>query len=554
MSEINEPDEQDLPETLSCDVLVVGYGPVGIVGSALLADYGLNVIAVEKHQERYKLHRAGHLDGEIMRVFQRLGVAEAIELVAQPLVSMQLMTPEGETLSTVESGRSGSGWRSDYLAHQPQYEPPLDQRARQLGVQVFMGTIAESITQHADGVRTVVCDSADPAARPCIIESKYVIGADGAGSFVRSAVGAQRLDLGFEAVPHLVVDFEWNDPDIDLPHLAGAAQMLDIERPTLTGRWGGRHGARWELAAREGESLEFLESEETAWKLIGGWGLTPELITITRHTVYVFESSITDPWRVGRVFLMGDAAHTMPPFMGQGMLSGIRDAENLSWKLAAVLAGDADETLLDTYHAEREPHVRDFIELSCRLGATILTTDAEKAELRNEMLRSGQGPKPVIPRLGDGIVRSLSAPGALDAPGSDGRPSLQARVALDTHVDRLDNHFPTRGWRVVSRHRVPKELFDERQLRLLESLNMQFAHISRGASGNTSFYDIDAEYDRWYLNTGRKVFLERPDHYVFGTAETIDDVPALIDELAATLAKHGWHAAYDHADEKAVRA
>ena len=543
MSEIQEPDEPGRPG-LSCDVLVVGYGPVGIVCSALLADYGLKVIAVEKHPERYKLHRAGHLDGEIMRVFQRLAVAEAIELHAQPLISMQLMTSEGETLSTVVSGRSGSGWKSDYLAHQPDYEPPLDSRARQLGARILMGTAAESISQHADVVHTVVRDRTDPAARQYTIESRYVIGADGAGSFVRPAIGAQRLDLGFEAVPHLVVDLEWSDPDIDLPHLPAAAQVLDIERPHLTGRWGGRRGARWEFAAREGETLEFLESEETAWKLIGGWGIGPEHGTIVRHTVYTFESSISDRWRAGRVFLMGDAAHTMPPFMGQGMLSGIRDAENLAWKLAAVLAGRADETLLDTYQAERGPHVRDFIELSCRLGATILATDPAQVQVRNEMLRSGQGPAPVVPRLGNVIVRSPDAPGALDAPGADGRPSLQARVALDTRVDRLDNHFPVRGWRIVSRHPVPRGLFDDRQLRLLDSLDMQFAHISRGAHGDTSFYDIDAEYDAWYASSGRKVFLERPDHYVYGTAQTVEEVPALVDELAAVLAQHGWHAAY----------
>jgi 2-polyprenyl-6-methoxyphenol hydroxylase-like FAD-dependent oxidoreductase len=550
-----EIEEPDLPDGLSCDVLVVGYGPVGIVCSALLADYGLDVVVVEKHQERYKLHRAGHLDGEIMRVFQRLGVAEAVELVAQPLVSMQLMTPGGETLSTVESGRSGSGWRSDYLAYQPDYEPPLDRRARELGVRVYMGTAAESITEHADGVRTVVRSAADPGAAPRTVdsrtvESRYVIGADGAGSFVRSAIGAQRLDLGFEAVPHLVVDLEWSDPDLDLPGLPAAAQVLDVERPHLTGRWGGRRGARWEFAAREGESRDFLESEQTAWDLIGRWGVRPEHGKIVRHTVYTFESSVSDPWRVGRVLLMGDAAHTMPPFMGQGMLSGIRDADNLAWKLAAVLAGRADEALLDTYRAEREPHVRDFIELSCRMGATILTTDPERAAARDEMLRSGRGPEPVVPRLGTAIVRSPHAPGALDAPAADGRPSLQARVALDTRVDRLDEQFPTRGWRIVSRHPVPRDLFDERQLRLLDSLDMQFAHISRGAHGTTSFYDIDAEYDRWYLGTGRKVFLERPDHYVYGTAATVEEVPALVDELADALARHGWHAAYAPADHR----
>ena len=545
MSETRDADEPGLPERMSCDVLVVGYGPVGMTCAALLADYGLDVVVVERHQQRYQLHRAGHLDGEIMRVFQRLGVAEAIELCAQPLVSMQLMTPQGEVLSSVESGRSGSGWKADYLAHQPDYEPPIDTRGRQLGVRVFMGVTAGSLTQDDDQVRTVVHESDEASARQCTIESRYVIGADGANSFVRSAIGAERLDLGFEAVPHLVVDLNWNDPDCDLPQLPAAAQVLDTHRPQLAGRWGGRRGARWEFAAREGETLEFLESEETAWKLLGGWGIGPEHGKITRHTVYTFESSISDPWRVGRVFLMGDAAHTMPPFMGQGMLSGIRDAENLAWKLSAVVAGDAGAALLDTYRSEREPHVRAFIELSCALGSTILTTDPEQAQARDAMLRSGQAPRPAAPRLGSVIVRSPEAPGAVDAPGADGRPSLQGRVALDTHVDRLDNHFPRRGWRIVSRHSVPRDLFDERQRRLLDSLDMQFAHISRGASGDASFYDIDAEYDRWYTETGRKAFLERPDHYVFGTAQTLDDLPALVDELAAALAAHDWHAAYD---------
>ena len=329
--------------------------------------------------------------------------------------------------------------------------------------------------------------------------------------------------------------------------LAGCGAGAGHRTTSPDWRWGGRRGARWEFAAREGETLEWLESEETAWALIGLWGITPELGKIVRHTVYTFESSISEPWRAGRIFLMGDAAHTMPPFMGQGMLSGIRDAENLAWKLAAVFAGRAGDELLDTYPLEREPHVRSFIELSCNLGATILTTDPERAKIRNEMLRSGQGPRPAPPRLGSVIVRSPEAPHALDAPGGDGRPSLQARVALDKHVDRLDNHFPGRGWRIVSRHPVPHELFNDRQLRLLDSLDMQFAHISRGAHGSSSFYDIDAEYDQWYLATGRKVFLERPDHYVFGTAETIEDVPALVDELSAALATHGWHAAYETA-------
>ena len=540
MSETRELTDGLLTRDMSCDVLVVGYGPVGMTCAALLALHGLDVIAVERHQERYKLHRAGHLDGEIMRVFQRLGVAEAVELAAQPMIAMELRTPEGEVLTTAEIGADGSGWRSDYLVRQPEYEAAIDARGRELGVWVVMGVTAESVTQHVGGVRTEVRATKDPAARAYAIESRYVIGADGANSFVRSAIGAGRRDLGFAAVPHLVVDFEWRDPDCDLPHLPEAAQVLDVYRPHLEGRWGGRGFARWEFAAREGETLGFLEDEGTAWKLLAESGIGPEHGKIVRHTVFSFESSVTEPWRVGRVLLMGDAAHTMPPFAGQGMCSGIRDAENLAWKLSAVVAGDASGALLDTYQGEREQHVRALIRLAMALGSTILITGEEEARARNEMLRSGHGPKPEKPPLGGGISRAGASAGAADV---EGRPSLQARVALGTRVDRLDNLLPRTGWRIVSRHPVPTELFSERQRQLLESLQMQFAHISRGASGNTSFYDIDAEYDRWYLRTGQKAFLERPDHYVFGTAKTIEDLPSLVDELAAALAAAGWNAA-----------
>ena len=529
-------------EKLTCDVTIVGYGPVGITCAALLSLAGLSVVVIERHPARYQWHRAGHYDGETMRIFQRLGVAEAIELVSQPLISMQMMTADGEVLSRVESGQDGSGWRSDYLAYQPDYEDAIDARARELGARVFMGTRAVSLEQLDTGV--VIRGVVEGDGSELIVESKYVIGADGANSFVRGAVGAEKVDLGFRAEPHLVVDFEFSDPDVELPLLPDTAQVLDINRPQLSGRWGGRRHTRFEFAARDGESTADLTAEDFCWQLIGAWGITPEHGTIVRRAVYEFESSITLPWRNGRAILIGDAAHTMPPHMGQGMQSGLRDAENLAWKLAAAISGEADERLLDSYQPEREPHVRALIAMSSALGEAILITDPEKAEARNAMLRAGNRPPPRFPRLGTGIIRDSESPAALDLPGTDGRPGLQARVALDKRVDRLDNLLPTFGWRIVSRHPIDRELFDERQLRFIDSLGIQFAHVSRGASGDRSFWDIDAQFDAWYQRTGRRAFLERPDHYVFGTAEEIADVPDLIDELSASLASYGWHDAY----------
>ena len=341
-------------QNLSCDVTIVGYGPVGMTCAALLSLAGLSVVVIEQHAARYQWHRAGHYDGETMRIFQRLGVAEVIELVSQPLISMEMRTAEGEVLSRVESGQDGSGWRSDYLAYQPDYEEAIDGRARELGARVFMGMRAGSLEQSDDGV-VIHAESVEASGANLVIASKYVIGADGANSFVRAAVGAKKIDLGFTAEPHLVVDFEFSDPDVELPLLPDTAQVLDIKRPQLSGRWGGRRHTRFEFAARDGESPDDLTAEDFCWQLIGAWGITPEHGAIVRRAVYEFESSITLPWRTGRVLLMGDAAHTMPPHMGQGMQSGLRDAENLAWKLAAVIGGKAEDALLDSYQSEREP-------------------------------------------------------------------------------------------------------------------------------------------------------------------------------------------------------
>ena len=523
-----------------CDVLVVGNGPVGMTCAALLAQRGLEVIAVERHPQRYSLSRAGHLDGETMRTLQRLGVADAIELVAQPMLDWELVTAEREVLAHITMGDDGSGWRTDYLSHQPEIEAILDARARELGVRVQMGVTAEAIDQSADGVATTVRDT-DGEAAARTIESAYLIGADGAQSFVRGAIGVARRDLGFPPLSQLVIDFEHDDPDRDLPQLPEVYQVLDPRRPSLAGRWSGGRWSRWEFALLEGERAEWLAGDATCWRLLRDWGIGPEHGRIDRRAVYTFESRLAERWRAGRVLLMGDAAHTMPPFMGQGMCSGLRDAANLAWKLTAVLRGEADDVLLDSYETERAPHVHGFIEMSMEVGRMVLMTDPEQARRRDELLRSGPPPRPpLFPRLTSGIVRGPDAPRALDGPGGDGRPSLQARVAHAGRAARLDDHFPAEpSWRIVARHGVPPDLFDERQHRLLAALRMQVVHVSRGAGA--PYLDLDGDYDLWFRATGRKAFVQRPDGYVFGTADTIEDLPELLDELRASLAAHGWH-------------
>ena len=526
---------EHLPARMTCDVAIVGYGPVGMILGTLLAERGRSVIVVERWPTRYDLPRAGHFDSETMRTFQNMGFAESIELIARPMLQWHMVTADMELLTTIKLGESGSGWKESYLTYQPEFEKIFDARARQLGVRVFMDTTATKLEQDDHGARLFVQSSSRPAAQPSVIHAAFILGADGAGSFVRSEIGIERMDLGFKANDQLVIDFEHNDPDRDLPQLPEVYQVLDPRRPLLAGRWSGDRWSRFEFHAKEGESREYLESAATCWKLLAKWGIYPGDGKITRHSVYSFQSKLASKWRVGRVLLIGDAAHTMPPFMGQGLCSGIRDSVNLYWKLDAVLSGKADLALLDTYESEREPHARGITEMSNAVGNLVLMSDPEQARQRDEMLRAGHAPRaPIFPRLGPGIVRSSDA---LASHPSDGRPSRQARAALHQRVDRLDQ-FMKQSWKIISRHPVPQSLFDQQQQDLLAALDIDFAHVSRGA--NAQYADIDGEYDLWYRETGRKAFLLRPDNYIFGSVRTIEELPGMLDELAEILSAHGW--------------
>ncbi len=527
-----------LPAHMKCDVAIVGYGPVGMIIGTLMAERGRSVIVVERWPSRYDLPRAGHFDSETMRTFQNMGFADSIELIARPMLQWHLVTAEKELLATIKLGEGGSGWKESYLTYQPEFEKIFDARARALGVRVFMNTMAVKIEQDADAARLFVRNSDEPASDLSIIEASFILGADGAGSFVRSELGIERTDLGFKANDQLVIDFEHNDPDRDLPQLPEVYQVLDFNRPLLAGRWSGDRWSRFEFHAKEGESRDYLESDETCWKLLSKWGIYQGDGKITRHSVYSFQSKLAEKWRVGRALLIGDAAHTMPPFMGQGLCSGIRDALNLHWKLDAVLDGQAEIEFLDTYESERAVHARGLTEMSNAVGNLVLMSDPEQARRRDEMLRAGHAPRaPIFPRLGPGIVRSPDSP---DTHHTDGRPSRQARVALGRRVDRLDQ-FMKRGWKIISRHPVPMSLFDSRQQDLLAALDVDFAHASRGASAQ--YADIDGEYDLWYRETGQKAFVLRPDNYIYGSVRTIERLPALLDELSDALAAHGWQAA-----------
>jgi 3-(3-hydroxy-phenyl)propionate hydroxylase len=510
------------------DVVVVGYGPVGQALTGLLARLGYKTLAFERHPSLYGRPRAGHMDGEVMRIMQSAGVAARLELLMRPIRSYELVSADGEILQTVEIGQSGSGWKASYLFHQPELEEVLDANARSQGGNVALGWAVTAIEEDDQGVTVVATQgegTTNPTENQRTVRARYVVGCDGANSFVRRVMGVENKDFGFEPYEFLVMDFEQSNPDRELSAMGEVRQVLDPKRPTTAGRWNGNRWSRWEFMRFPGETREQMESEDNCWRLLAPWGVTRADGHIVRRTVYTFQARSAERWRSGRLLLAGDAAHTMPPFMAQGLCAGMRDVSNLGWKLDMVLSGSASEVLLDTYEVERKPHVTQITEMAMEIGRLVTITDPGEAKKRDDTLRSRKGEKPHgLPQLQTGLLLT----NGVDTHELVGRQSLQARVHRKGKTGLLDD-LTGRCWRLVSRHPIPAHVC-EKYASLFSVLNLQLAHVTRGAL-DASYIDLDAEYAGWFKAHDIEAYIERPDFQIVGVARKINEVEDLLSSL-----------------------
>jgi 3-(3-hydroxy-phenyl)propionate hydroxylase len=402
------------------DVGIVGYGPVGAALANLLGVAGVSVAVFEREASVYHQPRAGHFDDEVMRVWQAMGLADAIRPTLRVNPGMRFVNAQGETLidwpRPQETGPQG--WNASYRFHQPTLERILREGVARFDHAVFLQTEVSAVTDTGDGVALVTRDV--ESGREQVTRCRYVVGCDGGRSTVRRTMQT--------AMESLHSDERWLVTDIELteemPQLGDfTIQYCDPQRPVTYARGVGRH-RRWELMLVDGDDPATIAQEASVWRLLQRW-IAPAQGRIERATVYTFHSIVAKGWRKGRLILAGDAAHQMPPFLGQGMCAGIRDVSNLAWKLAHVLRGEAPETLLDSYESERAPHVRKYIEQAIRLGSLIQIRDPEQAAIRDRQFR--QDPemmKSIRPPLGNGLHGDAAAPVGELAPQprlSDGR-------------------------------------------------------------------------------------------------------------------------------------
>jgi 3-(3-hydroxy-phenyl)propionate hydroxylase len=357
-------------EGASGDVAILGYGPVGALLANLLGQAGLTVAVYERETAVFPLPRAVHFDGEVMRIFQSVGLAKRIAAATRhSSQGMHFVNADGQTLMVRRGveGRGPQGWPNNWYFHQPALEEILRE-----GVTRF-----PNVTVHLGR------DIADVSE----LDAHYIVGCDGARSLVRRAIGSRQRDLGLHQ-PWLVVDLLCNPDSPRVKALPDyTIQLCDPARP-MTVVNVGRARRRWEIMLMPGDDPARLTDPDIFWPMMKRW-LGPEDAMLERAAVYTFHSVVQEGWRKGNLLLAGDACHQTPPFLGQGMCAGMRDAANIAWKLKAVLRDNAPDSLLDTYESERRPHVEAFIELAVKLGAVLQETDPAKAAERDRRFTKG---------------------------------------------------------------------------------------------------------------------------------------------------------------------
>ncbi|MBB3258616.1 3-(3-hydroxy-phenyl)propionate hydroxylase [Paraburkholderia bannensis] len=526
------------------EVVVVGFGPSGAVAAGLLGQRGRKVLCVDRSREVYDKPRAIAVDHEIMRVFQGLGVVERIAEHVAVFPPSEYYGVDGQLIKRIDT--VPKPWPLGYMPTMVFTQPPVEAALREHAsalesVEVALGTELVGFEETAQGVTV---NLKDDAGNTRTVTCDYLIGCDGASSTVRTQLGIAYEDLVFDE-PWLVVDVRVNESGIaKLPKVA--VQYCEPSRPCtyIVGPGGHR---RWEIMLMPGEDPREMQTEAQVWKLLSRW-LTREDGELWRAASYRFHALVAQEWRRGRVFIAGDAAHQQPPFIGQGMCQGIRDVVNLVWKLDAVMQGEAQSALLDSYAAERGLHVRRLTTRIKEIGKLICERDVVAARERDaRLLREAGGQiktiarQDIVPKLEAGLLANA-------AHAANGTLFPQPRVLHGDEADEgmlLDivagGAVPGR-WRIVT---LGGDVVTDAVQAAAQRIGVQFIELAPDGDLQHAavlpqthrIVEIDGVLAGWFQRNECRAAIVRPDHYVYGVATDAATLAASLLQLDAAL--HG---------------
>ncbi|WP_329013127.1 bifunctional 3-(3-hydroxy-phenyl)propionate/3-hydroxycinnamic acid hydroxylase [Streptomyces sp. NBC_00690] len=496
------------------EVAVIGFGPVGMAMAGLLGRRGVRVLVVEKSTDVYPLPRAAHIDHTGLRTLQELGCLDELLPRMLPNRGLALMDASLRRLIQVPGDQgSVSGLPASMYFYQPDFDRVLERVVTAMeSVEVRRGLEMTALDSGPDGVTVECLDHTSGDTER--IEADWLIGCDGAASPVRQMMGVALDSLGFDE-EWLVLDLVDRLGREDL--LTEAIQVCDPRRPYVANPIpGGRYRAEFMLLP--GDEPAALMARPSLERLLSP--VFPDLrFDVERSAVYTFHGLSARSWRKGRILLAGDAAHQMPPFLGQGMCSGLRDAANLAWKLARVLRGRMSAELLDTYEGERAPHVRSVVQSAVEFGRFVGTRDIEEAAERDRRLLSGENSRPL------GFQLPALTPGPLVHEGGGSlfpQPTLTGGTRLD---DEVGDRFL-----VVARTRALLEgtagwwnSFDDSVSVTLDELGPTGEPVSR-----------------WMDRRGADIVVVRPDRCVLAAGADLTAATVGMSKAFATRALTPW--------------
>ena len=525
------------------DVAIVGAGPVGTLLAILLGQRGKRVTLIERWTNHYALPRAVTYDHEIARIFATLGIdSENDPAISHHDELYYWKNSDRQNLQIVDwQSQSASGWRVRYWFNQPMMEKRLLAIAATLpNVTLLRGWQGIGLEQDAAGVTLSLQrnpEEVGPNGESRQLRAKFVAGTDGANSFVREALGIENEDKGYFfdwLILDMIPSFDYVASRGDEP---AQWQLCDPRRPTTIVPGGpgpvpgGPARRRWEFMVLPGESAHELQKPEQAWKLLEPWGLTPANAELERSAVYRFQARWARQWNKGRCVIGGDAAHLMPPFAGEGMCAGVRDAVAMAWRLNGILEGKFGLGLLDSYTSERIEHARHYINFSQELGQIICIADDKVAAQRDarmiaDLAARGDTPVPTdICQLGRGAWCEDSA--------HAGELSVQGVVQAGDRRDRFDQ-VVGQGWVLLGHQADPLAALTDLQRRQFAALDGVAVRLAApGGCGDA--VDVNGTIGAWLDRIGARYVLIRPDFYVALAANSAEQLQARFAKVARAL-------------------